>query len=82
MLCGQPMSGTLPFDENDYQATHSRRKKKSLRENKEKLTDSTEDFQKNSKNWKDEVSVDFQQKRFRDFIYVNKYKLKYSTLIG
>ena len=56
------MSGTLLFDEKDYQATHSKRKKKSFTENKEKLNYIREDLKKNSKTRKDGVSVDFQQK--------------------
>ena len=30
LLCGQPMSGTLLFDETDHQATHSKKKEKTL----------------------------------------------------
>ena len=53
---------TLLFDETDHQATHSKKKEKTSERYKEKLTHSTEDFQKNSKTRKDGVRVDFQQK--------------------
>ena len=62
LLCGQPMSGTLSFDEKDYQATNSKRKKKSFRENKEKLYYSTEDFQKALKPGKMESVLTFNKK--------------------
>ena len=81
LLCGQPMSRTLSFDENDYQATHSKRKKKTFRENKEILYYSTEDFQKTLKPGKME-SVLTSKKKDLETIFVNKYKLKYSTMIG
>ena len=51
---------TLLFDETDHQATLSKKKEKTSERYKEKLTQSTEDFQ-NSKTRKDGVSVDFQQ---------------------
>ena len=57
-LCLGTYSLTKPITKQHIQ----NRKKKPSERYKEKLTHSTEDFQKNSKTRKDGVSVDFQQK--------------------